>query len=226
MPIHFQLAFIFRPHSKDNPQNDISKQHREGGWAIKRSRGSLSASDWLVREASEYYPCPWPCATHNEACECTFFLPQRSASLLDVSVASLMAKQLTSCWLLVWLQRHDGCSFDVALIAEAWRQFCNWWLVSASSSVARAVCSPSASCHVTDGSVGKRGSTHVRRIMSDLLSLLSIRLLDSQPDLKYSNGILHLQNKVPVSTVQIITQSSYVQIFNQNKAILNLSHQV
>ena len=43
MPIHFQLAFVFRPDSEDYPKNDIFKQHREGGWAIKRSRDPLGA---------------------------------------------------------------------------------------------------------------------------------------------------------------------------------------
>ena len=43
MTIHFQLAFIFRPHSEDYPQNEIFKQHREGGWAIKKSRDPLGA---------------------------------------------------------------------------------------------------------------------------------------------------------------------------------------
>ena len=30
MPILFQLAFILRPHSEDNPQKDVLKQHKEG----------------------------------------------------------------------------------------------------------------------------------------------------------------------------------------------------
>ena len=52
-------------------------------------------------------------------------LPQGSASLLDISVASLVVKQLTSCCLPVWHQRHEGGSFDVALIVEEQGQFCN-----------------------------------------------------------------------------------------------------